>query len=111
MASNAARIFVDKELEHTDLTGYFTKIISATTDYGMVKKGEEFYKMLCRELDVEPEDIIHIGDHPAFDYRAPMSLGIKAYLFKSSDPLFSIHHNDGADKETITRLKDILGLI
>lgn len=111
VASNAARIFVDKELEHTGLNGFFTKIISATTDYGMVKKGEEFYRMLCNELDVQPNDIIHIGDHPIFDYRAPISLGIKAYLFKSNTPLYGIHDTDGIIENIITRLKDILGLI
>ncbi len=111
VASNAARIFVDKELEYTGLKGFFTKVISATTDYGMVKKGKEFYRMLCNELDVQPNDIIHIGDHPIFDYKAPMSLGIKAYLFKNNTPLYGIHDTNDAIENIITRLKDILGLI
>ncbi len=108
VASNAARIFVDKELEHTGLAQFFSKTISATTDYNMVKKGEEFYKRLCSEINVQPQDIIHIGDHPAFDYRAPLSLGIRAYLFKGNSPSFSIHHTEDADGRVVSNLREIL---
>ncbi|OPY83906.1 MAG: GMP/IMP nucleotidase YrfG [Syntrophorhabdus sp. PtaU1.Bin153] len=79
VASNAARIFVEKELSHTGLGRYFDHVISATTDYGMVKKGEHFYRRLCRSLDVAPHEIVHVGDHRMFDFEAPLSLGIEAY--------------------------------
>ena len=60
VASNAARIFVDKELAYTDLTPYFTHIISATSDYGMVKKEAGFYEKLCATLNASPDEIVHV---------------------------------------------------
>ncbi len=79
IASNAARIFVEKELSFTGISPHFTRIISATSDYRIVKKGERFYRRLCSDLQVTPEEIVHIGDHPLFDYDAPRSIGIDAY--------------------------------
>lgn len=111
VASNAARIFVEKELEHTGLAPYFSHIISATSDYGMVKKGEDFYKRLCDEMGAKASDLIHIGDHPLFDYRAPLSLGIESYLFKSHDPSFSIYHDEDIDGKTISSLVELEALL
>ena len=79
VASNAARIFVEKELERTKLTHHFRHIISATTDYGVVKKEPAFYRKLCADLGVLEEEIVHVGDHRVFDFEVPLSLGIEAY--------------------------------
>ena len=81
IASNAARIFVEKELEYTNLAHYFNHIISATTDYGIVKKEPDFYRKLCANLGVSQEDIVHVGDHRIFDFEVPSGLGIEAYHF------------------------------
>jgi HAD superfamily hydrolase (TIGR01493 family) len=87
IASNAARIFVEKELEYTDLTHYFSHIVSATTDYRTVKKQPGFYRRLCSVLGVSHEEIVHVGDHRVFDFEVPSSLGIEAYhvVDRSSD--------------------------
>jgi 5'-nucleotidase len=83
IASNAARIFVEKELEYTDLARYFSHSISATTDYNMVKKETAFYEKICSMLNVLPEEIIHVGDHEIFDFKVPSDMGIEAYYFKN----------------------------
>ncbi len=80
VASNAARLFVEKELSYGRIEDHFTYVISATSDYGMVKKGMPFYLRLCAELGVSPEEIVHVGDHPVFDHDAPKSAGIEAHL-------------------------------
>jgi 5'-nucleotidase len=79
IASNAARLFVEKELEQTGIGPFFTKVISATTDYGMVKKDAAFFRRLCSELGVGAEEIVHVGDHPTFDLDVPLQFGIEAY--------------------------------
>ncbi|MCX5811964.1 MAG: HAD family hydrolase [Proteobacteria bacterium] len=84
IASNAARIFVEKELEYTDLARYFSHSISATTDYNMVKKETAFYEMVCSILNVLPEEVIHVGDHEIFDFKVPSDMGIEAYYFRNS---------------------------
>ena len=83
IASNAARIFVEKELEHAGLTHHFSHIISATTDYRMIKKDPEFYKRLCLTLNVSHVEIVHVGDHKVFDFEVPSALGIEAYYLSS----------------------------
>ena len=84
IASNAGRIFVDKELTQAGLTGYFEYVVSATSDLGMVKKEERFYHTLAANLGVSTEDLVHVGDHPVFDYEVPRSLGIECYHFNPS---------------------------
>lgn len=79
IASNAARSFIEKELEQTGIGSYFTKVVSATSDYDMVKKDVAFYRKLCLELEVVPEEVVHVGDHLTFDLEVPLQLGIDAY--------------------------------
>jgi len=108
VASNAARIFVEKELQYAGLTKYFAHIVSATTDYGIVKKGTEFYQRLCDTLGISPFEMIHVGDHPVFDFDAPLSLGIEAYYIKSQGS--AARYKDKAEKNgnTIYSLKELL---
>ena len=79
IASNAARIFVEKEMSHSGIGRYFTTVVSATSDYGIVKKGDSFYTKLLDHLGVSPREIAHVGDHRIFDFEAPASLGIESY--------------------------------
>jgi len=81
IASNAARIFVEKELSHTGLARYFSTVISATSDFGMVKKEEGFYRRLCKVLDVSPAEMAHVGDHALFDFESPRLAGIDSYRY------------------------------
>jgi HAD superfamily hydrolase (TIGR01493 family) len=87
IASNAARIFVDKEVACAGLTHYFSHIVSATSDYGMVKKEERFYRKLCEDLSVTPAEIVHVGDHRLFDFEVPRRVGMESYHYhpESSD--------------------------
>ncbi len=99
VASNAARVFVEKELRHTGLERYFSRIISATSDFGMVKKEEGFYRRLCSVLGVSPGRSSHVGDHAVFDFEVPRLIGIDAY-----------HYNPAAasNGKVINDLRDLL---
>ena len=79
IASNAARIFVEKEISYADIGRHFTTIVSATSDYRIVKKGDPFYRKLLEHLGVSPHEIVHVGDHKIFDFEAPSHLGIESY--------------------------------
>src|SRR4030067_2895423 len=85
LTSNAGREFIDVEMEATGLGGYFDRIFSATSDFGEVKKTVGFYQRICQILGVNPQEIIHIGDHYEFDYLVPQSLGIQAIYLDRSD--------------------------
>lgn len=86
IASNAARLFVEKELEQTGIASYFRRTVSATSDYGIVKKDVAFYRRLCSELEVSPEEMVHVGDHPIFDLEVPLQFGIDAFFVASQRP-------------------------
>jgi HAD superfamily hydrolase (TIGR01493 family) len=106
IASNAARIFVEKELEYTDLAHYFNHIVSATTDYRVVKKEPDFYRKLCSSLGVSQEDIVHVGDHRIFDFEVPSGLGIEAYHF--ADQTSGVTGQSGDDGRIIHKLTELL---
>ncbi|HVN25701.1 MAG TPA: HAD family hydrolase [Syntrophorhabdales bacterium] len=84
IASNAARIFVDKELAQAGIADHFEYVVSATSDLGMVKKEKRFYHRLAATLGITPEDLVHVGDHEIFDYQVPGSLGIECYHYNPS---------------------------
>ena len=79
IASNAARIFVEKEIGVARIGHYFTHIVSATSDFGIVKKGDKFYERLLARLDAAPHEVAHVGDHRIFDFEAPSRFGIDSY--------------------------------
>jgi HAD superfamily hydrolase (TIGR01493 family) len=77
--SNAAREFIAVEMHQGGLTGYFDLVISATSDFGLVKKSPEFYQRICGLLRIMPHELIHVGDHREFDYQVPRGMGITAF--------------------------------
>lgn len=81
IASNAARVFLDKELAHTGLAECFSRTVSATSDFHMVKKQEAFYRALCSTLGVLPAEVVHVGDHAVFDVEVPLGVGIDSYHY------------------------------
>jgi len=99
IASNAGRIFIEKELTHAGLTSYFEYVVSATSDLGMVKKEERFYRKLAASLGVSPPDIVHVGDHQVFDFEVPRALGIESYHYNPSGK---------SNGNTINDLRDLL---
>jgi HAD superfamily hydrolase (TIGR01549 family) len=99
IASNAARIFVEKELSRSGLARYFPHAFSATSDFQMVKKEEEFYRRLCRLLKVDPSEMVHVGDHAVFDVEVPLRAGLDAF-----------HYNPGGQSNgrTVCDLRELL---
>lgn len=84
LTSNAAREFIEVELETTGLGKYFDQIFSVTSDFGAVKKMTEVYRRICMSLRVDPGEMVHIGDHYEFDYLVPRTLGIQAFFLDRS---------------------------
>ena len=85
IVSNASRAFIEVELSHKDFQGLqFFRIVSATSDWGQVKKTGEFYRSLCEELGLDPAQVVHVGDHEEFDFLAPKEAGMAAYFLDRS---------------------------
>ncbi len=109
IASNAARIFVEKETETAGIVGYFDHIISAATDYGILKKEEAFFHRLLATLGAGPEEMVHVGDHALFDYEVPTSLGIESYHLSQKAVLAGRKEKETNGGGVITSLKELLG--
>ncbi|NOZ94345.1 MAG: HAD family hydrolase [Acidobacteria bacterium] len=94
--SNAAREFLEVSL--LDLCGYFGHTFSSTTDFQMVRKFPDFYRHVCTILKVRPGEVVHVGDHPKFDYQVPRASGMTAYHLDRS--------GDAKGRETVGDLRE-----
>ena len=79
ITSNAAREFIDIEMDALGFDTLFQQIFSAVSDFGRTKKHPDVYREICSRLDVAPGDIVHVGDSYAFDYLAPQEVGITTF--------------------------------
>ncbi|PMP66581.1 MAG: HAD family hydrolase [Thermodesulfobacterium geofontis] len=103
ICSNAEKDFILFQLK--SLLNQFHHIFSATSDFKEVKKSREFYGRICELLKVEPEEVIHIGDHLIFDYINPREIGINAILINRNQ------HKVALRIHTIKNLKELLKLL
>jgi putative hydrolase of the HAD superfamily len=104
VTSNAAREFVEIEIKETGIEPYFFRIFSATSDFGQVKKTPQFYQQVCEIIEVNPFQMVHVGDHYEFDFLAPQKLGIKTYHLDRNG-------NRPEDDFTIKNLKKLIHLL
>ncbi len=77
ITSNSPRIFLDYALR--ELEDRFHKIYSCVTDFGEVKKRPGVYRKVASRVGVKAEEMVHVGDHWRFDYRAPRELGVQSF--------------------------------
>jgi len=82
--SNASHPFLREEMAFSGLDGLFRHAVSATSDWGEVKKTSSFYRGVCDHFGLDPREVIHVGDHWEFDYVAPQGAGIEAYFVDRS---------------------------
>jgi len=101
VSSNTIREFLDLQV---DAVGhYFTHVYSAPSDFGTVKKDAGFYRLIVDAMGVRPCEMVHVGDHLEFDYRAARSLGVRAYHLDRS--------RETAGRDTIHDLVELIGLL
>ncbi|MGC8849348.1 MAG: HAD family hydrolase [Candidatus Bathyarchaeia archaeon] len=76
--SNSPREFLDLELEHSGLGGFFHRVFSSTSDFHQVRKTGEYYFKICGLLGISPREMVHVGDNLKFDFQIPREVGIFA---------------------------------
>jgi HAD superfamily hydrolase (TIGR01549 family) len=91
ISSNAKKEFIDVQLRQSKLSGYFDQIFSSTSDFHTVKKVTDFYAMICKKLRIQPQEMIHVGDHKEFDYLSPQKLGITSYYLDRKKNTTGLH--------------------
>lgn len=92
--TNAPRDFAEFQLKTAGIADLFQRIYSSLDDFGEVKRKESFSSILS-ELGISAQQMVHVGDHPIFDFEVPRSLNIRAYLIDREGKLQGEHiiHN------------------
>jgi putative hydrolase of the HAD superfamily len=83
VASGSPREFLRYLLQ--DIKPHFHKIFSSISDYKQIKT-PDFYHKMCQELDIPPEQVLHIGDNWQLDFVAARETGIQVlYLDRKGE--------------------------
>ncbi len=61
-----------------DISSYFARIFSSTSHCGQLKS-PDFYLYVCQAMNVEPKEIVHVGDNWQFDFVNSREVGILAF--------------------------------
>ncbi len=91
ISSNAKKEFIDVQITQAKIQTYFDKFFSSTSDFHTVKKVSDFYAMICKKLNISPEEMVHVGDHKEFDYLSPLKLGIRSYYLDRKKQTSGFH--------------------
>lgn len=60
-------------------------------DYDCRKSTGDLFRIVLQKEDINPKDLLHIGDNFESDYKQPMSLGIQTYYYeKISERMFKV---------------------
>ena len=84
-----------------DIRTHFAQVFSSTSHFKQLKS-PDFYLYICKELDIQPSQVVHVGDNWQFDFLNSQQAGIYAlYLDRSR----SNHRESLSD---LTQLKHFL---
>ena len=81
-----------RDVEHA-----FAYMFSSTSACGRLKD-EQFFRWLCREVDADPSEVVHVGDHLVRDYESARAAGLLAFHLDRS----------GASDSALHSLSDLL---
>ena len=79
IVTHSTKVLLDLKIKPNNLDKYFTKIYSTPSDFRS-SKTKEIYEKILKDLNLKPEELIHIGDDKEFDFDVPKKLGIKCFL-------------------------------
>ncbi len=83
-----------------DIKPYFVRIFSSISHYGQLKS-PDFYLKVCKEMNVKPSQVIHVGDNWQFDFLNARQAGINALFLDRSG------RNHQESLSDLTQLKQI----
>lgn len=78
--TQAEQKFHTLKLGVSKLTSYFAAVFATPDHFGKLAKDETVYLAVLRQLGIAPAAMLHVGDHPEYDYALPRRVGIAALL-------------------------------
>jgi len=89
--THATKHFIDIKKEIDNLGEYFQKIFSVPDDFNSSQKDKGVYQEILKQLNLQPNELIHVGDDYIFDYEVPTSLGIKSFYLDRKESTSGPH--------------------
>jgi putative hydrolase of the HAD superfamily len=78
--------------------------IFISSEIGWRKPAPEFFAHICTTLEMQPEEVLHVGDDPHNDYEGARSAGLQAVLFDPKGKAEDVPRR-------VSRLDEVLGLM
>lgn len=97
--SNGIKMFIEVGLR--DYSSYFYELYSSVSDFDSSSKTSSLYRVICDDLQVKPEKVVHIGDDQENDLKPAREAGLKSYLLD----------RDGDCEEGIHDLRELLEIL
>lgn len=79
--STTTNLFINEELK--DKIKIFDKIYSCVDYFNVGGKTENVYKAVCKELNIKPSEMLHIGDNKVMDIENAKKAGVNTILFQN----------------------------
>ena len=81
ISTNNPRTILEHKLNVLNHVKHFLAgTFSAVSDFENIVKSKDFYLGICKEMAIQPEQMLHIGDDPTNDVEIPTSVGVNALL-------------------------------
>ncbi|MGV8086148.1 MAG: HAD family hydrolase [Candidatus Woesearchaeota archaeon] len=80
--SSTTRDFIDVELG--EYKRFFSKVYSSIDDFGIFGKPAELYIQIAKELKVQPNEIMHVGDCKEMDIINATKAGLHTFFFDNN---------------------------
>ena len=72
------------DLDRLPIRNYFEGQLAAS-EAGMAKPDSRIFHMACDRLDLQAEDVLHIGDNPVDDIKGALDAGLKTAWINRTD--------------------------
>ena len=82
LLSNAQRVFTEQELRYLQIDDYFDGIL-ISSDHGVKKPDERFFRILLDEYQIEPENALMIGNDLDSDIAGAKRIGMDTFYIHS----------------------------
>lgn len=83
LLTNSSREFIN--ILAAEVAHYFKEIFSTTSDFRALKRKRETYVRVCEHLNLNPRNVVHIGDRLEDDFSSPRRIGMHAFLLNRSE--------------------------
>lgn len=101
LISNGRRDGQQVKLNVTGISPFFSRVLISGAE-GIKKPDPEIYQRGCRALDVAPEEVLFVGDHPHNDVEVPIRLGMQAVWVRN--PVYTQPAQCSAIVDSVTEL-------